>query len=159
MDRRELLGVLGAGAVGLTALSAHADEKSKSDDNCCELDPRHAECLKACSECAQACDQTFHHCLMQLSEGKREHAHALRLASDCAGFCGLSACLIAKQSPLMIHSCEACAEACKTTAAEVGKFDSREMKAAADKLRECERSCRSMVAHMKAHSTSGVRAN
>lgn len=157
MDRREMLGILGAGGVGLAALDARADEKS--GDLCCELDQMHADCLKACSDCAKACDQTFHHCFTQLAEGKKEHARALHLAGDCAGFCGLSACNIAKQSPLMMYSCEACAEACKVTAAEVGRFNSREMQMAAQKLRECEKSCRNMVADMRAKSGVGPRAN
>jgi hypothetical protein len=154
MDRRELLGVLGAGAVGLTALSARADDKS--DDHCCDLDKVHEDCLKACSECAKACDMTFHHCYTKVAEGKADHAKPLHLVSDCAGFCKLSESMIAKHSPLMVHSCAACAEACKATAAEVEKFDSEEMKRAAMKLHECERSCREMVASMRG---SSLRAN
>src|SRR5262249_66023 len=122
MDRREMLGILGAGAASLTALSAHADDKRA--DACCQLDKTQEDCLKACSDCAKGGEMAFHRCVMQVAEGKKEHARALQLAADCAGFCGLSACNIAKHSPLMIHSCEACADACKATAAEVGKFDS-----------------------------------
>lgn len=147
MDRRELLGMVGAGAMGLTAMAASADDKS-SEENCCELDQVHAECYKACADCAKACDMTFHHCYKELAEGKKEHAKSLHLVSDCAAFCSLSACMIAKHSPLMAHSCNACADACKATAAEVGKFDAAEMKAAAKSLRECEKSCRAMVASM-----------
>jgi hypothetical protein len=155
MDRRELLGALGAGAIGLTALSAHADEKS--DDHCCDLDKTHEDCLKACSECAKACQFTFHHCYKKVAEGKAEHAKPLHLVADCGGFCTLSAGLIARQSPLMAHSCLACAEACKATATEVEKFESEEMKHTAKHLRECERSCRAMVAAMA--SSSGLKAN
>jgi len=148
MDRREMLGVVGAGAIGLTAMSAKADDKSSSG-SCCELDSVHESCYKACSECAKTCNMTFHHCYMEVAEGKKEHARALHLASDCAAFCTLSAAMIAKHSSLMAYSCEACAEACKATAAEVGRFDSTEMKAAAKMLLDCEKSCREMVAHMK----------
>ena len=155
MDRREWLGALGAGAVGLTALTANAADTS--DDDCCHLDKTHEDCLKACADCAKACDMTFNHCYHEVLEGKKEHARAMRLAADCAGFCGLSACNIAKMSPLMVYSCMACAEACKATCAEVEKFDSEQMKMTAKKLRECERSCREMVAQMK--GGSGYRAN
>ncbi len=144
----------GAGAVGLTALSAHADEKS---DECCHLDKVHEDCLKACADCAKACDMTFNHCYHEVVQGKKEHAKSMRLAAECAGFCGLSACMIAKMSPLMVYSCMACADACKTTYAEVEKFDSDEMKVAAKKLRECEKSCREMVAQMK--TSAGYKAN
>jgi len=51
----------------------------------------------------------------------------------------------------------ACADACKVTYAEVEKFDSAEMKMAAKKLRECEQSCRNMVAQMK--SSAGYKAS
>jgi hypothetical protein len=91
---------------------------------------------------------TFHHCYLLVAEGKKEHAKSLHLLSDCAGFCSLSACTIAKHSPLMVHSCAACAEACKATAAEVGKFDDREMRQAAKSLRDCEEACRKMVKAM-----------
>lgn len=156
MDRRELLGMVGVSALGLTAMSAKADDKS-SAGHCCELSQTHKDCLEACNECATACDVTFHHCYMQLAEGKKEHAKALHLAADCAEFCRLSASLIAKQSTLMAHSCRACAEACKNTAAEVDRFDSHEMKDAVKKLRKCEESCRDMVAKMAGHSE--LRAN
>jgi len=149
MDRRELLGTLGAGALGLTAIAARADEKNS--EHCCELDKAHEDCFKACSECAKACDMMFHHCYTKVAEGKAEHARPLHFASDCAGFCALSACMIAKHSPLMVHSCAACAEACKETAAEVGKFDDEHMKAAAQALRDCEKSCREMVSQMGGH--------
>jgi len=156
MDRREMLGMVGAGAIGLTAMAARADEKV-CDESCCELDKVHADCFKACSDCAKACDQTFHHCFMQVAAGKKEHAKSLHLASDCAGFCTLSASMIAKHSPLMAYSCASCADACKATAAEVEKFDSEEMKAAAKTLRACEKSCREMVASMA--SRTDLRAN
>ena len=104
MDRRELLGLLGAGAVGLGALNA-ARGDDNADDHCCELDKTHEDCLKACADCAKTCDMTFHHCYMKVAEGKKEHAKSLHLLSDCAGFCGLSACMIAKHSPLMAYSC------------------------------------------------------
>lgn len=157
MDRRELLGVLGAGTVGLAAFSAEAGEKGS--DMCCTLDKVHEDCLKACSDCAKACDMTFNHCVKEVAQGKKEHAKSLKLAAECAEFCGLSACMIAKQSSLMAYSCHACAEACKATMAEVAKFDSPEMKATAEKLRECERSCMAMVAHMKSSRGYSPTAN
>ena len=155
MDRRNMLGVMGASALGFSALSATAGEKC--EESCCTLDKAHEECLKACADCAKSCDMGFHHCLAALAEGKKEHAKALQLFSDCAAFCGLSACMIAKHSPLMTNSCHACAESCKTTAAEIEKHNSEPMKAVAKKLRECEASCRTMVANMK--SSTGIHAN
>ena len=81
-------------------------------------DKAHEDCLKACEACERSCNETFHHCYMQVAAGKKEHARALHLVADCAKFCDLSADLIANQSPLMVHACAACAEACKACAAE-----------------------------------------
>jgi len=154
MDRREMLGMMGAGALGLTATAARAADES--DDHCCDLDKTHEECLKACIECAKACNMAFHHCYTKITSGKNDHAVPLHFVSDCAGFCTLSAAMIAKRSALMVHSCASCAEACKATANEVEKFESEEMKHAAKKLQECERSCRAMVTAMRG---PGVKAN
>jgi len=153
MKRRELLGALGAGAAGLAALStvSTAQAQQHAGEPAHRHDKTHEDCLKACSDCARMCDETFHHCYMQVAEGKRDHARPLHLVSDCAGFCSLSACMIAKHSPLMAYSCASCADACKATATEVEKFDSPEMKAAAKSLRTCEASCREMVKAMGGH--------
>lgn len=151
MKRREMLGTLGAGAAGLAALSATTTSASAQQEGAHRHDKTHEDCLKACSDCAKMCDETFHHCYMQVAEGKRDHAKPLHLVSDCAGFCSLSACMIAKHSPLMVHSCASCAEACASTATVVEKFDDPEMKAAAKSLRACEASCRAMVKAMGGH--------
>jgi hypothetical protein len=92
MDRRTMLGMVGVGAVGLAAFPGSPAQAGT-------LDNVHEDCLKACSECARACDETFHHCYKEVAEGKRDHAKPLHYLSDCAGFCGLSACMIAKHSP------------------------------------------------------------
>ncbi len=153
MDRREMLGMMGAGAAGLTALSAgaaRAQAPHAAHDHA-QLSAIHKECLEACGDCARSCDMAFHHCYTQVAEGKREHAKPLHYFADCAGFCALSACNIAKHSPLMALSCTACAEACKETLAVVSKFDSPEMKDATKALQRCEKSCRAMVAEMGRH--------
>ena len=148
MDRREWIGMLGAGAVGLTALSGR---EALAQGTSAKLDDVHKECLEACSECAKSCDMAVHHCLTQVAEGKREHAKPLQYANDCAGFCALSACNVAKHSPLMAYSCEACADACKASLAVISKFDSDEMKAAAKALARCEKACLAMVEAMGHH--------
>jgi hypothetical protein len=153
MDRRELLGVLGAGAVGLavfTGREAVADLKD-ADKECC-TDPLHADCMKACGECAKICNESARHCLMELSEGtgdRKYHARAHSLANDCQAFCVLSATLIARDSELMMYSCQACAEACRCCAEECAKSSSELMKECAEKCRKCETTCREMVKAMR----------
>ena len=61
MDRRELLGVLGAGAAGLVALSggqARADHEGPRDDP-----------VKTLGELAKLCDEAAAHCLDELRRG------------------------------------------------------------------------------------------
>ena len=151
MKRRTMLGALGASAAGLATIARASDAKIIGDEPAHRHDAIHKECLDACSDCARMCDETFHHCYVQVAEGKRDHAKSLHLVSDCEGFCSLSASMIAKHSPLMAASCMACAEACKMTAAEVEKFDQPEMKAAAKALRRCVTSCNEMVKAMGGH--------
>jgi len=153
MDRRELLGVLGAGAVGLAALSrgeTRADEDKSSHHH---HDKVHADCMKACGECAKVCNETASHCLEQLAEGsgdRKVHAKVHELTMDCQDFCILSATLIARDSDLMQYSCEACAEACRCCAEACDKHPASEMvKDCAEKCRTCERACREMVKSMR----------
>ena len=145
-----MLGMLGAGAVGLAAVSGR---RAAADDTPAKHMAVHKECLEACGECAKACDVGFHHCLTEVAAGNKEHAKPLEYFDACAGFCALSACNIAKMSPLMAESCEACGDACKATLAVVSKFEghSTEMQAAIKALARCEKSCRAMIEAMGHH--------
>jgi hypothetical protein len=144
MDRRELLGALGATAAGLLIASGH-EVRAQHEHAGHHHNPMHEDCLKACQGCAKACDEAFHHCTTQVAEGKKEHAKALQYVADCAKFCDLSAGMVARHSPLMAHACAACAEACKDCAAECEKLDSQPMRDCVAACRACEKSCREMV--------------
>lgn len=148
MDRREMFGLLGVGAVGLTTL---AGRPSLGDEPSAKLDGVHKECLDACGDCATACDMAANHCLGKVGEGARDHAKPLRYVLDCSGFCALSACNIARHSPLMAYSCEACAHSCQETLSVVSRYDSPEMKVVAKALERCEKSCRAMLEAMGHH--------
>ncbi len=153
MDRRELLTTLGVGAAGLatlTHIAAAADEEKHHHHH----DQAHEDCMKACGECAEICNQTAHHCLEMLREGSGDraiHARVHSLTMDCQEFCVLSAVLIARGSDLMQYSCEACADACHACAEACDKHPASEIvKECAEKCRACERSCREMVKTMRA---------
>lgn len=155
MDRRELLGALGAGAVGLAALSqrpARADHFThRNHDKAC--DACMEECLKNCAECAKICNEMAAHCLEQLREGKgdrEQHARSHSMGMDCQAFCVLSAQMMARDSALMTVSCQACADACKMCADACGHESADIMRDCAEKCRKCEASCREMVRMMKA---------
>ena len=150
MDRREMLGLVGAGTVGLVTLASREVSAEPSSSEHIHMDKAHDDCLKACADCAKSCEMMFHHCFKLTAQGHKEHAKSARIALDCAEFCGLSARLIARMSPLMGLSCTACAEACKKCGDECGKSDMAEMKACAEVCRKCEQSCREMAANMHA---------
>jgi hypothetical protein len=142
MERRELLGLLGAGTAGLfltRGAEARGDEKAVVDMS---------EHIKTIGECARACNEAAHHCLGKLSESNNEHrehhARAHELALDCQAFCTLTASLAARSSPLATYAHQACAEACRCCADECEKGHGEVMKACAQKCRECERVCKAM---------------
>lgn len=141
MDRRELLGFLGAGAAGLVALDAGATPPPHDNGR----DGAHDACLKACRDCASVCEEAFRHGLKLLEQGKKGAADAVRLALDCAEFCALSAKLIARQGALTAEACAACADACKRCGDECARSDDAVLKACAEACRRCERTCREMA--------------
>jgi hypothetical protein len=145
MDRRELLGVLGTTAAGLVAMSGRAVGAGQQALHHSEA---HNDCILACQECSRSCNETFHHCYQQVAQGKKEHAKALRMVADCAQFCNLSSDMVASDSPLMVYSCAACAEACKACATECDKHEASEMKNCAKACYACEKTCRAMVLAM-----------
>jgi hypothetical protein len=158
MDRRELLGALGAGAVGLAALSrgeARADDEKEHHHH--EHDKVQEACLKACGECARDCNEAAAHCLEMLGEGtgdRKAHAQVHSLTMDCQEFCSQSARLIARHSTLMQYSCDACADACHKCAEACDKHpESAIVKQCAEACRTCERTCREMVKSMRGRPT------
>ena len=100
MDRRELLGVLGATAAGL-AIAGGARAARAGHDK----EDIHEKCADACSDCEKECNQAFHHCYKQVASGKAGHAKAMHLCVDCGEVCSTAAKLVARMSPLMVHTC------------------------------------------------------
>jgi hypothetical protein len=147
MDRRRMLGVMGAGAVGLVAAAGRAARAQHPHHH----DKVHGDCLKACTECAAVCSETFHDSLEHLKDGHKEHARLTELTLDCQEFCTLAAELMGRESPLMGLACAACAEACKACAEECRKHDDKQMKECVEACLACEKACHAMHAHMKNH--------
>ena len=145
MDRREMLGILGAGAAGLVALggTARADHEGQGHD-------KH---IAITGQCAIVCNQAAHHCLEELRKGgphAEHHAKAHELAMDCQAFCVLTATLMARSSPLAKYAHVACADACRDCAAACEGHEDEVMKACVAACRECEKVCREM-GHGGAH--------
>jgi hypothetical protein len=153
MVRRDLLGLglLGTTAAGVWATTARAggaDDGDGQHQHHHQHGEAHDACIKACQECSRACNETLGHCLNEIAQGKNEHAKLIRLVGDCAKFCTLSFELMCSDSPLMVHSCAACAEACKACGAECDRFDEAEVKDCAKHCHACEATCMAMVRAM-----------
>jgi hypothetical protein len=147
MDRRRMLGVMGAGAGGLIAAAGREAQAQHPHHH----DKVHGDCLKACTECAAVCSETFHDSLEHLKDGHKEHAHVTELTLDCQEFCTLAAELMGRESPLMGLACVACADACKACAEECQKHDQKQLKECVVACLVCEKACRAMHDHMKNH--------
>jgi hypothetical protein len=147
MDRREMLGILGVGAVGLGAFPARAEQANDTQGH--HHGKAYDECMKACETCAEACTANFNHCFKLVAEGQKDHARSARLSLDCAEFCAMSVCMMSRESELMDAACTACAEACKRCGAECAKYDSEMMKTCAAECKKCEEACRAMVRSMQ----------
>jgi hypothetical protein len=141
MVRRELLGTLTITALGL----GHAVGRVAGTESEHHRDEVHETCLKHCQACKRECDQAFHDCYTKLAERDKQCAEALHFVADCAALCDLSATLIARRSPLILHACAACSEGCQDCGAECDKFNDHELTDCAKSCHDCEGTCRSMV--------------
>ena len=151
MERRELLGTLGATAAGLaTVAGGKAIAQGEGAHAGGHDDLAHHKCAKDCFDCALECETCFHHCVTQLAAGKQAHAKAVHLTIACADACVTAGRLVARKSPLMVSTCRACAECCDACAVECEKHDDATMKKMAQMCRKCAASCREMIKAMSA---------
>ena len=141
MDRRELLGVLGAGAAGLAAVGGGTARANQHDPH------EHDGHIKTIGDCAKVCNEAAHHCLTELKKGgphAEHHAKAHEAAMDCQAFCVLTATLVARSSPYAKYAHGACADACRDCAAACEGHQDAIMKECVKACRECEKVCRQM---------------
>jgi hypothetical protein len=143
MNRREILGLLGVSAAGLTAMAAYgADPADHSHGGPME------ECAKACADCMRECESCADHCAQLVASGKKEHLTTLRSCADCAEFCAAAAKIVSRYGPLAVTICEACAKACDVCGAACAKApDDKHMQRCAKACRDCAKACRDMVQH------------
>ena len=154
LDRREALGVLGmaGAAAAIPTIAIGAQQPGETRKAAAFNEPHQRimeECLKACGDCMDICNQTAHHCFQQVQQGKTAHAAPWHLTVDCQEFCATSAKMIGRHSPLMAAACDACARACDECAQACERISGEEqMTLCAQSCRSCARSCREMVTAM-----------
>ena len=148
MDRREMLGVLGAGAAGIAAVggqAAVAEQASRAGHATHE----HDDHIKVLGHCIKICNEAAHHCLEELSKGGQyamQHAKSHEAALDCQAFCVLSATLMARSSKMAKYAHRACADACRDCASACEGQRDEIMQECIKACRECEAMCRKMSA-------------
>jgi hypothetical protein len=147
MNRREILGAIGVGTVGLSALAGSEVRAQHPHHH----DKAHGDCLKACNECAVVCNETFHYCFEHIKDGHKEHGQSAQMTIDCQEFCKLLTELMARESPMMTLACLSCADACKLCADECAKHDDPQMKECVEACKTCEKACRAIAEHLKNH--------
>jgi hypothetical protein len=167
MNRRELMGTLGATAASLTALQAFGQEKAakpafagdkpeKGQDPASHA-PMHGDdpigaCAKACSDCQRACDSCTTHCVSKMMEGAEEHKKTYHTCIDCADFCSTAAQIVARRGVFSDLICQSCADACARCAKACDAHkDDKMMQMCAEECRKCEKACREMVKVMGQH--------
>jgi len=102
-------------------------------------------CIAECLNCHQICLETISHCLRTGGEHAREER--IRLLTDCAEICAVTADFLIRGSAHHAHLCRECAEICTDCAADCDRLGQHvEMRRCAETCRNCANACRAMAA-------------
>jgi hypothetical protein len=114
-------------------------------DSMSHTDTRMQACIDDCLRCYSTCEATIANCL-EMGGDHAEAAH-IRLLSDCARICLLSADFMVRQSGFHGQVCGLCAEICRQCAADCERIDSSDeaMAKCAAECRTCAESCEAMT--------------
>jgi hypothetical protein len=141
----------GLAAALLLALGAGADEKAAEKPAHDHHAAAYLDCAKACGDCQRECDSCAHHCAMRVADGKKEHMKTLGTCTDCAEICSTAAHIAARQGPMAVTICEACAKSCDACGEACGAFkDDDHMKKCSESCKACAKACRDMIQHVGA---------
>lgn len=154
MNRREVLGTVGATAVVLGGFaSAHAQTTKKTEPEGDHHGSHFDSCAKACAHCQLECHSCYHHCEDLVSAGHKEHVKTMKLCADCGDICAVAATIVARHGALSAVVCHACATACDECGTACSQFaDDEHMKKCAAECKACAAACREMLKHVGLHS-------
>ena len=109
------------------------------------LDTRMQECVDECLSCYATCEATIAHCLEM--GGKHAAADHIKLLTDCARICSISADFMIRESDVHGQVCAICAEVSRHCAEDCERVDSSDkmMRDCAERSRSCAESCSSMA--------------
>ena len=100
-----------------------------------ELPASVRECIEACNDCHQACEQVIPHCL-ELGGELAEVSH-IRLIQDCAQITSVAADFMMRESGFHARFCALCADVCLACAGECERLEDED-----ELLRSCANACR-----------------
>jgi hypothetical protein len=103
------------------------------------------DCIENCVDCHRVCLETIQYCLRMGGE-HAEEKH-IRLLTDCAQICQISADFMIRGSELHHETCAACAEVCGRCADDCTALgaDDEQMQECAERCVRCEESCAEMA--------------
>lgn len=105
-------------------------------------DMRHDAVVKALDDCVAACEACTAGCLREGDSSV--FSSCIRLARDCALLCAHASGLLMRDSEMARPFLLICAEACKKTAAESGRFYNAHCQICATHCSVAETACRAL---------------
>jgi hypothetical protein len=148
MNRRQVLGSVGAAAFTLGTLRISQAQETQVARAVDEHAGHFDSCAKACADCQVMCQSCHHHCGELVAGGKKEHVKTMMLCSDCGDICAVAANISARHGTLSALICEACAKACDECGKACAQFsEDAHMKKCAEECKKCAAACREMLKH------------
>ena len=155
MDRRKMLGTLGAAGIALTGGVAYAQPQGgrqggqggHEGHGGGQLDQQAVRDVEMMHECVRICNETAQHCLTKAKQDTanlEDHLRNHEAVMDCQMVCTATANFMARRSPFSrpMHQanaeiCAQCAEICENS-----QDESEIVKRCAEICRKCEEMCR-----------------
>jgi len=97
-------------------------------------------CIDACTACAQQCECNGSHCVME-----KDKPECVITCNDCAVACWAAASAMSRHSDLSFDFCALCATACDACAKECSKHSNQHCKKCAEACLACAKECRAMA--------------
>ncbi|MGQ7958031.1 four-helix bundle copper-binding protein [Pseudomonas sp. SP16.1] len=101
-------------------------------------------CIKACLDCAVACDHCFGACLSE--QQVQMMVRCIQLDRECSEVCRLAACLMASGSESASAFGKVCADICRKCGEECAKHEAEHCQQCAKACMSCAEECSRMAA-------------
>jgi hypothetical protein len=107
-------------------------------------------CIQLCQDCHARCVQLINHCLTV--GGRHADPAHIRLLTDCAQLCTVTADFMARNSAFHDRTCALCVELCRRCAESCEQVAGNDqlVKQCAELCRRCAESCDRMASHSAA---------